>query len=243
MPALGIVGRRWPADRVGPPWRVSDRSSTVALNGWVLVIAAAQIAVLLATSTRYGYHRDELYFIVAGSHPAFGYPDQPPLVPLSSWAMNAVAAGSLLALRTPSALAAGVTTVLAALIAREVGGSRRAQVIAAGCTAVSAFPLAVGHFVTTTTFDLLSTTALGWLAIRAIVRGGGACLLAAGVVVGIGVEAKPQVGLVAAVMVLTLLVLGPRWPLRSRWAAGGALAAAALAAPMSSGSSSTAGRS
>ena len=207
------------------------RPTRVRLSGWVGVIAAVQAAALLATSMRYGYHRDELYFIVAGSHPAFGYPDQPPLVPLLCWAMNALAPGSLLLLRTPSTLAAAATTILAALIAREVGGGPRAQIIAAACTATSGFALAVAHLVTTTTSDLLSTTVLGWLAIRAIVRGSGASVLAAGVVVGLGVEAKPQVGLVAAVMVASLIVVGPRSPIRSWWAAGGAMCAVVLAAP------------
>jgi hypothetical protein len=104
-------------------------------------------------------------------------------------------------------------------------------VIAAGCTASSGFALAVGHFVTTTTFDLLSTTALGLLLVRAVVRGSGWCLLAAGVVVGVGCEAKPQVALVAAVMVATLLAVGPREPLRSWWTAGGVAAAVVLVAP------------
>ncbi len=215
----------------GPRSGASRQPALARLSGWVGLIAAAQTVVLLATASRYGYHRDEMYFIVAGSHPAFGYPDQPPLVPLLSWAMHALAPGSLLLLRTPSALAAAATTTLAGLIAREVGGGTRAQLIAAACTACSGFALAVAHLVSTTTFDLLSTTVLSWLAIRAIVRGGGPAILAAGVVVGIGVEAKPQVGLVAAVMVAAIAVVGPRSLLRSRWTAGGAIAAMLLAAP------------
>lgn len=202
-----------------------------ALTGWVWAVAAALVVVLVATSTRYGYHRDELYFIVAGSHPAFGYPDQPPLVPLLCRAMQLLAPGSLLVLRIPSALIAGATAVIAALIAREVGGGRRPQVIAAGCTASSGFALAVAHLVSTTTFDLLSTTLLGWLTVRAVLRGSGPLLLLAGVVVGLGVEAKPQVGLVALVMAVALLALGPRALLRSWWAVGGALVALAVAAP------------
>src|SRR5579871_656714 len=114
------------------------------MSRWVLGIAAAQLLLLLATASRYGYHRDELYFIVAGSHPAPGYPDQPPLVPLLAWAMHAITP-SLTLLRTPSALASTLTTVVAALLAREVGGDRAAQIIAAACTAVSGFALAVGH--------------------------------------------------------------------------------------------------
>jgi Dolichyl-phosphate-mannose-protein mannosyltransferase len=221
------------------PARLADtdgrRSGTAAparcrLTGWVGAVAAAQFVALVAASMRYGYHRDELYFIVAGSHHAFGYPDQPPLVPLLCWAMHALAP-SLLLLRTPSALAAAATTMLAALVAREMGGGPRAQILAAACTASSGFALAVGHFVTTTTFDELSTTTLGWLMIRAVVRGSGACILAAGLVVGAGVEAKPQVALVAAVLVATMIVVGPRSPMRSWWAAGGAIAAVVLAAP------------
>jgi hypothetical protein len=198
---------------------------------WIALIALAQFALLAATSTRYGFHRDELYFIVAGSHPAFGYPDQPPLVPLLAWAMHAIGPGSPFLLRVPSAVAAGITTVLASLVAREVGGSARAQVIAAACTASSGFALAVGHFVTTTTFDLLSTTALVWLVIRAIVRKSGPAMLAAGIVVGVGSEAKPQVVLVAVVVVLTLLAVGPRQQLWSWWTAGGIAAVGVLAAP------------
>jgi len=201
------------------------------LSRWVWVVAGVLLAVLAATSTRYGFHRDELYFIVAGSHPAFGYPDQPPLVPLIAWAMHELSPGSPFLLRIPSALVSAATTIIAALVARELGGRQRAQVIAAACTASSGVALAVGHFVTTTTFDLLGTTALLWLVIRAIVRRSGPSMLAAGVVVGVGAEAKPQVVFVAIAVVATILVLGPRWVLRSWWTAGGIAAAVVLVAP------------
>jgi hypothetical protein len=206
-------------------------SATVRLSRWVGAVAVAQFVLLVATSTRYGYHRDEMYFITAGTHPAFGYPDQPPLVPLICRAMNQLAPGSLLVLRLPSALAAVATSVIAALVAREVGGAARAQVIAASCAASSGFALAIGHFVTTTTFDLLSTSAVCWMLIRAVSRRHGPSLLAAGVVTGVGCEAKPQVALVAVVAVVTLAITGPRWPLRSPWFAGGIVAAVVLAAP------------
>ena len=213
------------------PRRLRDQPNPVgSLSGWVGAIAAAQAALLVATSTRYGYHGDEFYFIVAGSHPALGYPDQPPLVPLLSWLMHDLS-GSLLVLRLPSALVGGATTMLAALVAREVGGGRRAQLIAAACTAVSGFALAASHLTSTTTFDLLSTTTFLWLVVRALARESGPSLFAAGAVVGTGFEAKPQVGIVAVVVAVALALVGPRWPLRSWWTAGGALVAVLLAAP------------
>jgi hypothetical protein len=141
---------------------------------------------------------------------------------LTGW-VGAIALAQLIALLA--------TSTRYALVARECGGRVRAQVIAAGCTASSGFALAVGHFVTTTTFDLLSTTVVCWLMIRAVRRRSGPELLAAGIVTGVGFEAKPQVAFVAVVIVVALALVGPRWPLRSLWLFAGICAALVLAAP------------
>jgi 4-amino-4-deoxy-L-arabinose transferase-like glycosyltransferase len=210
---------------------VTDESFRVPLSRWVLVVAAVQLAALIATSTRYGYHGDEMYFIASGRHPSFGYPDQPPLVPLICAAMNTLAPQSLLLLRLPSALVAAATTVVSAAIARRIGGSGRAQVIAAATTAGSGFALAVGHTVSTATFDMLGTTLLVWCIVRAVVTGSHSALLLAGVVVGVGTETKPQVALVAVVVVAALAAAGPRWPLRTVQLWVGAVIGVALAAP------------
>jgi 4-amino-4-deoxy-L-arabinose transferase-like glycosyltransferase len=140
-------------------------------------------------------------------------------------------APSLYLLRLPSALAAAATVVVTAATAREAGGGTRAQTIAAFVSAVSAISLATGHFVTTTTFDVLSTALLGWLLVRAVMRRDPRPLLWAGVVVGVGVEAKPQVGFVAFVALIAVAVAGPRWILASKHLWIGIVLALALATP------------
>ena len=83
------------------------------------------MAVLIAFASEYGYHRDELYFLAAGQHLAWAYPDQGALTPLIARLMSDVNAGSLVVLRIPSALAAGATVFITSLIARELGGCAR----------------------------------------------------------------------------------------------------------------------
>lgn len=199
--------------------RQAERVGAATRTGFPLVlgVACAVTAALLAVSPGYGYHRDELYFLTAGRHLDWGYPDQPPITPLLARVATELFGDSLVGLRLPSALAAGLVVLLGGLIARELGGDRAAQALAAGAVAVSAYLLAVGHTLSTSTFDLLAWTALSWAVIRAL-RVGGKAWLAVGVIGGVGLENKTLPALLLAALLAGVLVVGPREVLRGPWA-------------------------
>lgn len=197
----------------------------------LLVVAGAVAALLVATSRRYGYHRDELYFLIAGRNPDWGYPDQPPLTPMIARLMDLVGPGSLVVLRLPSALAAAATVLLAGMLARELGGGRRAQLIAAACAGVSGITLVTGHFVSTTTYDVLFSAALCWLLARAARTGEAWLLVPAGLVLGVGLLNKTLIGFLAAALLVGVLAVGPRALLRDSSLAMGAVIAAVCVAP------------
>jgi 4-amino-4-deoxy-L-arabinose transferase-like glycosyltransferase len=164
---------------------------------------------------RYGFHRDELYFIEGGHHPAWAQPDNPILVPLLAAGWHDLVGGNLILFRVLPALAGVGTILLASLTAREVSGSRRAQVLTALMVAGSSFPLAVGHLFSISTFDLVLTTLVLLLLIRAIRIGTSLrAWLAVGVVSGIALEVKVLLALVLASCLLGVLAVGPRAALR-----------------------------
>ena len=199
-------------------------------RGGLAALAGGVAALLLVTSGRYGYHRDELYFLRAGHEPAFGYVDQPPFTPLLARVMDTVLPGSLTGLRLPSVLASALVVLLTGLIARELGGERGAQLLAAASMGVSAVLLAVGHLLSTTTYDLLAWTALTWLLVRSL-RDGGPIWLATGAVAGLALQNKPQPLVLLAGVLAGVLALGPRSALASRWPWLGTVVALVIWAP------------
>lgn len=194
-------------------------------------IATATTAVLIATAWGYGFHRDELYFMRAGAEPAWGYADNPPLTPLLAHALDVLFDGSILAVRIPSALMAGLVVLITGLMAREFGASRGAQLFAAGCMAVAALLPRVFHWLSTTSLDLLLWTALCWLLVRALRDGGPKAWLLVGLVGGVGMQNKWQPAFLLAAVLIGVLVGGPRAALRSPWPWLGGLLAFSIWAP------------
>jgi len=185
--------------------------------------------VLIVFAGGYGYHRDELYFLAAGEHLAWGYADQGPLTPLVAHVMDAIAPGSLTVLRVPSALMSAGTVLVAGLIAFELGGSRRAQLIAAACVAVASVVLVVGHLLSTSTFDLFAWTLVTWLLARVIRTGNTRLWPVAGIVAGLALLDKPLIAFLLVALGVGLLIAGPHHLLRSGWLWAGVVIASGVA--------------
>ena len=195
----------------------SPRRPVLAVPGPVFLVAALMVFGLLVLSGAYGFHGDEMYYVVSGQHPAFGYVDQPPLTPLLSAASVAMLGVSPTAVRVLPALEMAVIVVLVALIARDLGGSRRAQILAAITAAVSGY-LGAGHLDTTTDPDLLAWAIILWLLVKLLAGGDPRLWLALGVTTGIGLENKDTLLFLGAGLAMGV-VLTRRWDVvRSPWA-------------------------
>ncbi len=185
----------------------------------VIGIALAVAATLLhaATAQRYGYFRDELYFIACSKHLAWGYVDQPPLVAFAAW-LSAPLGYHLLALRALPILAAAATACLAAALARELGGGRFAQTLAGIATLLTPAYLLLGNTLTTTSFEPLSWTLAIYACVR-IVRGGNAGRWWTGLAVAVafGAYGKYSIGLLIAGLAIGVLATPQRRCLRTPW--------------------------
>jgi 4-amino-4-deoxy-L-arabinose transferase-like glycosyltransferase len=131
--------------------------------------------------------------------------------------MDKLSPNSLTILRLPSALMAGVTVLIAGFTAHELGGGRRAQVVAAACTAVASVVLVLGHLLSTSTFDLLSWGLVTWLVARILRTGERRLWPVTGLVAGIALLNKPLIAFLLLGLAVGLLVVGPRQVLRSGW--------------------------
>jgi hypothetical protein len=194
-------------------------------------LAAVACLVHLLCSGRYGYFRDELYYIACGQHLAWGYVDQPPLIAV--WARFSVwlLGDSLSALRFFPALASAAKILLTAWMVRELGGKRFAQLLAGTAVFLAPIYLTFDSFLSMNAFEPLFWTLCAALAMRIAKQGNCRLWVLFGLIAGLGLLNKHSMLFFGFGMVLALLLMPQRRAFRSRWIWLGGLVAFLIVLP------------
>jgi MFS family permease len=221
IPALAPAAAGVRGDGVGP------RSAWVI----VLCLASAKLLLHLVTASRYGIFRDEMYYLACSRHLAWGYVDHPPMNVFIAWFARHAFGESPPGLRLLPALAGAALVWVTAELARELGGGRFAQALAALAVVPVPILLIMHHWLTMNAFEPLLWMGCFWCVARAINRDQPVYWFWFGVLAGIGSETKYSIAFLLLGVLAGVLAGPERRFLRSRWLWLGMLVAVVLALP------------
>lgn len=182
----------------------------------VLALAGVKLLIHLVLSSRYGYFRDELYFLSCGRHLDWGYVDHAPMIGLVA-RLVLLLGGSLPALRILPALAGALVVALTGLIAWRLGGGGFAQGLAALGVLVAPIYLGADSILSMNAFEPLYWMGCVYLLIRIIQTGESRLWIWFGVVAGLGLENKHSTALFGLAVAGGLLLSPERRELRRPW--------------------------
>ena len=186
-------------------------------TGILLGIALCLLILHTLTNGQYGFHRDELATLNDARYLSWGYVAYPPVTPFFGRISLELFGTSLRGFRFFAALAQAISVVLAGLMARELGGKRLAQVVAALAVAISPVSLASGALLQYVAFDYLCWVVTAYLVLRLLRTDEPRLWLAIGAAIGFGMMTKYTMIFLVAGIVAGLLLTGARRYLKSRW--------------------------
>ncbi|MDQ6765952.1 MAG: glycosyltransferase family 39 protein, partial [Verrucomicrobiota bacterium] len=218
-----------PAQSSPNPTLTTDSASAIRII--IATSAAITLLIHLLTNSRYGYFRDELYFIACARHLAWGYVDMAPLSALLLRGEIALFGTSLFALRLLPALAGAATVGLTGVIARQLGGRGWAVALACGAAMSAMIYLAIGTFYSLNVFEPLFWMGCAYCLIRIINGASPKLWLCFGLLAGLGLENKHSMAFFAVGLAAAVLLTPERRHLLQPWIYLGALLAAAVALP------------
>ncbi len=210
----------------------SSRANRPFLAGGMALICAIAFSKFLFHiyfNNRYGYFRDEFDYIACGDHLAWGYVDQPPLIPFLIHICRALLGDSLRSIRFIPALASALLVVQTAVLAREFGGRRFALLLSAITVVIAPQYLSNGSLLGTNCLEPNLWMGGAYFAILAIKCAGTEKAprywLWFGVIAGIGLQEKYSIALFGFGIVVGLLLTPQRRAFLNPWIWLGGLAA------------------
>jgi hypothetical protein len=201
------------------------RKSLTSANAVLIYLALVSFIGHMLVAGNYGYFRDELYYLADGQHLALGYVDQPLLLGWLAALLNLLAGDGLVAIHVIPALAGGAIVIITGLIAREMGGGRLAEALAATAALFTVIFMATASIFSMDVLDALWWALGTYVVVRLFHRQQPRLWLVFGVVAGIGLMTKLTIGFFGLALVVGLLLTPARAAFRQRWIwLGGAIA-------------------
>lgn len=197
----------------------------------VLYIAGAKLLLHLFTAGRYGIFRDEMYYLACSHHMAWGYVDHPPLTVFMAWFTRHVFGESPLGIRLLPAVAGAALVWITGRLAREMGGGRFAQTLAALSVVVVPVYLVGQAWLTDNAVEPLTWMGCAWLVVRAINTGDGRYWFWFGVLSGLGFENKYSIAFLLLGLLIGVLLTTNRQFLKSKYLWLGVVACALISLP------------
>lgn len=188
----------------------------------LILLAAVRFVIHFLANDQYGFHRDALAFLDNGRYLSWGYIEYPPLTPFIGRIGLELFGLSLVGIKSLAALAQCIGMVLAGLIAKELGGSRKAQVVTAVAAAIAPMSLLMATLFQYISFDYLWWVLIAYLMIRLLKSDNPRWWLGIGAVIGVGMMTKYTVIYLVAGLAAAVLLTKSRRHLRSPWLWGGA---------------------
>jgi hypothetical protein len=185
--------------------------------GVLLSICCAMVLLRTVINGQYGFHRDELLSYNNAQHLAWGYVSYPPITAFLARVELELFGPSLRGFRFFAAVAQALAVLLTGLAARQLGGKREAQLIAAFSTAIIGLSLVHGSFFSYTSFDLPCWILVAYFVIRLLKSEDPRWCLAIGASVGIGMMAKYSMAFFALGLLGALLLTPARRYFKSPW--------------------------
>ena len=183
----------------------------------LLLIALVSVAGHTATNGQYGFHRDELQTLDDARHMDWGFVAYPPIAPAIARLELMLLGTSLVGFRFFAAVAVSLVMVIAGLIAKELGGGRQEQVLAAVATCVAPVALAQGAVFQYVSFDYLWGALATYCLVRLCKSGDPRWWVAIGLTLGLGMETRYTAGFWTLGIVGGVLLSDARKYLRSEW--------------------------
>jgi len=203
------------------------------MTGMVMIwaIALANFLFHLYFNNRYGYFRDEFDYMACGDHLAWGYVDQPPLIPFLIHISRAVLGDSLRAIRFVPAVASSLLVVQTALIVRELGGKRFALLLSAITIVIAPQYLSNGSLLGTNCLEPNLWMGCAYFVILAIKRNDPRYWLWVGVFAGLGLEEKYSIAFFVFGIIVGLFLTEQRRVFFDKWIWVGGLAGFLIVLP------------